>query len=48
MKGFLNFFARWVVPVLGLLALSLIIWFLGPLLRLGNYEPLAWRPAAGC
>ena len=22
MKGFLNFFARWVVPVLGLLALS--------------------------
>lgn len=41
MKGFLNFFARWVVPVLGLLALSLIIWFLGPLLRLGNYEPLA-------
>ena len=30
-----------VVPVLGLLALSLIIWFLGPLLRLGNYEPLA-------
>ena len=26
MKGFLNFFARWVVPVLGLLALSLIIW----------------------
>ena len=34
MKGFLNFFARWVVPVLGLLALSLIIWFLGPLLRL--------------
>ncbi|MBC7209387.1 MAG: type VI secretion system membrane subunit TssM, partial [Pseudomonas sp.] len=32
MKAFFSFVIRWVVPVLGLLALSLIIWFLGPLL----------------
>ncbi|GLK88363.1 type VI secretion system membrane subunit TssM [Pseudomonas turukhanskensis] len=41
MKSFFNFFARWVMPILGLLALSLIIWFVGPLLRIGEYEPLA-------
>ncbi|WP_163018710.1 hypothetical protein, partial [Pseudomonas viridiflava] len=41
MKSFFNFFARWVMPVLGLLALSLIIWFVGPLLRIGEHEPLA-------
>lgn len=48
MKGFLNFFARWVVPVLGLLALSLIIWFLGPLLRWATTNRWPRRPAAGC
>ncbi|WP_295472324.1 type VI secretion system membrane subunit TssM [uncultured Pseudomonas sp.] len=32
MKAFLGFVIRWVVPVLGLLALSLIVWFVGPLL----------------
>lgn len=30
MKAFLQFMVRWVVPVLGLIALSLIIWFIGP------------------
>ena len=32
MKAFFGFVIRWVVPVLGLVALSLIIWFLGPLI----------------
>ncbi|MDO7901469.1 type VI secretion system membrane subunit TssM [Pseudomonas sp. K1(2024)] len=32
MKAFFSFVIRWVIPVLGLIALSLIIWFLGPLL----------------
>lgn len=32
MKGFFSFVIRWVVPVLGLIALSLIIWFVGPVL----------------
>ncbi|MGA4815867.1 OmpA family protein [Pseudomonas aeruginosa] len=48
-EDFLNFFARWVVPVLGLLALSLIIWFLGPLLRRwATTDRWPRRPAAGC
>ncbi|MGH8353434.1 MAG: type VI secretion system membrane subunit TssM [Pseudomonas sp.] len=41
MKAFFGFFIRWLVPLLGLLALSLVIWFLGPLIALGQYEPLA-------
>lgn len=41
MSAFFNFVGRWLVPLHGLLALSLIIWFLGPLLRLGSHEPLA-------
>ncbi|MDF0729341.1 type VI secretion system membrane subunit TssM [Pseudomonas entomophila] len=32
MKAFFGFLVRWVIPVLGLIALSLIIWFVGPLL----------------
>lgn len=32
MKAFAGFVIRWVVPVLGLIALSMIIWFVGPLL----------------
>ena len=32
MKAFFSFVIRWVIPLLGLLALSLIIWFVGPLL----------------
>jgi type VI secretion system protein ImpL len=31
-KALLGFVIRWVLPVIGLTALSLIIWFLGPLL----------------
>ncbi|MFI8557635.1 type VI secretion system membrane subunit TssM [Pseudomonas putida] len=32
MKALFSFVVRWVVPLLGLIALSLIIWFVGPLL----------------
>lgn len=32
MKAFFGCVIRWIVPLLGLLALSLIIWFIGPLL----------------
>jgi type VI secretion system protein ImpL len=31
-KALFGFITRWVIPVLGLIALSLIIWFIGPLL----------------
>ncbi|WP_296266605.1 type VI secretion system membrane subunit TssM [Pseudomonas sp. UBA6562] len=31
MKALLGFVVRWIVPLLGLVALSLIIWFVGPL-----------------
>ncbi len=41
MKAFFSFCVRWLVPLLGLLALSLVIWFLGPLIAIGDYEPLA-------
>ncbi|UZE29051.1 type VI secretion system membrane subunit TssM [Pseudomonas asplenii] len=34
MKAFFGFVIRWVIPVLGLIALSLIIWFVGPLLEM--------------
>ena len=33
MKAFFSFIIRWVIPLLGLIALSLIIWFVGPLLE---------------
>ncbi|NWE50502.1 type VI secretion system membrane subunit TssM [Pseudomonas gingeri] len=33
MKAFFGFVIRWVIPLLGLIALSLIIWFVGPLLE---------------
>jgi len=39
-KAFFSFMIRWVIPVLGLIALSLIIWFVGPLL-----SPTAHREA---
>lgn len=32
MKAFLNIVVRWLIPLLGLIALSLIIWYVGPLL----------------
>jgi type VI secretion system protein ImpL len=31
-KAFLNIVVRWLIPLLGLIALSLIIWYVGPLL----------------
>ncbi|RAM67991.1 type VI secretion protein IcmF [Pseudomonas putida] len=34
MKAFFSFVIRWVIPLLGLIALSLIIWFVGPLLEM--------------
>jgi len=40
-KAFFSFLARWVIPVLGLIALSLVIWFVGPLIAIGGFEPLA-------
>jgi type VI secretion system protein ImpL len=40
-KALLSFLGRWVMPLLGLLALSLVIWFVGPLISIGSFEPLA-------
>lgn len=42
MKAFFGFFIRWIVPVLGLIALSLIIWFVGPLLEALVPEGRRW------
>jgi type VI secretion system protein ImpL len=42
MKGILNIIRhRWFIAALGLLAVSLIIWLLGPLLAIAGFEPLA-------
>jgi type VI secretion system protein ImpL len=41
-KAFFGFVIRWVIPVLGLIALSLIIWFLGPLLSALVPEGRRW------
>jgi type VI secretion system protein ImpL len=41
MKRILNFiFNRWTIAFLGLAALSLLIWLIGPLIAVGNYRPL--------
>jgi len=32
---------RWVFSIIGLLLLSLLIWFVGPLIAIGGWEPLA-------
>lgn len=41
MKRILNIFKhRWFMAALGLLAISLIIWLLGPLIAVAGYEPL--------
>lgn len=42
MKAFFSFMIRWVIPVLGLIALSLIIWFVGPLLDVLVPEGRRW------
>lgn len=36
---------RWVFSVLGLLLLALLIWFVGPLIAIGGWEPLAGSEA---
>jgi len=41
-KAFFGFLLRWVVPVIGLIALSLIIWFVGPLLDVLVPEGRRW------
>ena len=33
-------FNRWVFGILGLIALSLLIWFVGPLVAIADYRPL--------
>nr|WP_279653683.1 type VI secretion system membrane subunit TssM [Pseudomonas morbosilactucae] len=38
----LSFVVRWVIPLLGLIALSLIIWFIGPLLEFLVPEGRRW------
>lgn len=42
MKALFSFVIRWVVPVLGLIALSLIIWFVGPLLEVLASPAARW------
>ncbi|QNH74795.1 type VI secretion system membrane subunit TssM [Pseudomonas protegens] len=42
MKAFFSFVIRWVIPLLGLIALSLIIWFIGPLLEFLVPEGRRW------
>ncbi|KIH81103.1 type VI secretion system membrane subunit TssM [Pseudomonas batumici] len=42
MKAFFGFVIRWVIPLLGLIALSLIIWFVGPLLEMLVPEGRRW------
>lgn len=46
MKAFFGFVIRWVMPLLGLLALSLIIWFVGPLLEALVPEGRRWALVA--
>jgi len=41
-KAFFSFVIRWVIPLLGLIALSLIIWFIGPLLEFLVPEGRRW------
>ncbi|HET8706912.1 MAG TPA: type VI secretion system membrane subunit TssM, partial [Pseudomonadales bacterium] len=33
-------FNRWVLTILGLIAVSLLIWFVGPLIAIGHFRPL--------
>ncbi|MEM9058618.1 MAG: hypothetical protein AAGD86_14160, partial [Pseudomonadota bacterium] len=41
MKAILGFFKkRWVISLLGLLALCLVVWFVGPLIAVAGREPL--------
>ena len=41
MKGVFKFlFNRWIMVFLGLVAISLLIWFIGPLIAVADYRPL--------
>ncbi|MEO0975297.1 MAG: type VI secretion system membrane subunit TssM, partial [Pseudomonadota bacterium] len=41
MKAFFKFITQpWLVSLLGLLALSLVVWIVGPLIAVAGYEPL--------
>lgn len=42
MKAFFGFVVHWVVPLLGLIALSLVIWFVGPVLDVLLPEGRRW------
>ncbi|MEN8166448.1 MAG: type VI secretion system membrane subunit TssM, partial [Pseudomonadota bacterium] len=42
MKGIIGFFkSRWVISLLGVLAISILIWFVGPLVSIAGSIPLA-------
>lgn len=46
MRAFFRFLGRiltnrWFLTILGLIAISLLIWFVGPLIAIAEYEPLA-------
>jgi len=41
-KAFLGFVIRWIIPALGLLALSLLIWWVGPLFEVLIAQPRRW------
>ena len=42
MKRILGIFKqRWFLSLLGILALALVIWFIGPLIAIAGFEPLA-------
>ena len=46
MKKMFGVFKKpWMISLLGILALSLLVWFVGPLLALAGYEPLAGQMA---
>ena len=41
MKSVLNVLrARWFVTLIGALALALLVWFVGPLIAVGEFRPL--------
>lgn len=41
-RRFFKFFTkRWVLAFIGILALSLLIWFVGPLIAIADYKPMA-------
>ena len=42
MKAIIGFFRnRWVISVIGLLAISILVWFIGPLISIAGSTPLA-------